>query len=89
MGDLEAEVEADEDRLLKSLQSKRDAKAKFVEQVRDRQERIMQINEQIRRYDLKQVKDTETETVKRQVAVISDHWAQMKLALENRFKYCE
>ena len=65
MGDLEAEVEADEDRLLKSLQSKRDAKAKFVEQVRDRQERIMQINEQIRRYDLKAVKETEIDTVKR------------------------
>ena len=89
VGDLEAEVEADEDRLLKSIQSKRDAKAKFVEQVRDRQERIMQINEQIRRYDLKVVKETEIDTVKRQVAVINDHWAQMKQELENRFKYCE
>ena len=67
IGDLEAAVETDEDLLIRTLQNKREAKAKFVEQVRDRQERVMQINEQIRRYDLKQVKEAEIDQVKKQI----------------------
>lgn len=59
--------ETDEDQLITSLQNKRQGKAKFVEQVRDRQSKMMQLNEKIRRFDLKKVKEDEYDGLKSQI----------------------
>lgn len=57
--DLISNFETDEDKLISSIQQKRQGKAKFVEGVRDRQTKIMQLNEKIRKFDLKKVKEDE------------------------------
>ncbi len=59
--------ETDEDHLITSLQNKRQGKAKFVEQVRDRQSKMMQLNEKIRKFDLKKVKEDEYDGLRSQI----------------------
>jgi hypothetical protein len=68
--DLEAEVETDEDKLLLSLQKKRHEKARFVEGVRDKQQRLFELNEKIRQYDISTVKDEELDALSKQIAEI-------------------
>ena len=62
--DLEAEFESDEDKLIASLKRKREDKSKFVGQVRERQQKLIDINDKIRKYDLNVVKDEEIDNLK-------------------------
>lgn len=87
--DVENEFETDEDKLVASLQRKRADKAKFVEGVRERQARMTDLNDQIRKYDLKQVKDEELAGLNAQIGGIHNSWDELKKTLEQKLKFCE
>ncbi|TNV83239.1 hypothetical protein FGO68_gene4856 [Halteria grandinella] len=87
--DLEAEFETDEDKLIKSLQKKRQDKARFVETVRDRQQRMLEINQKIRQYDLRSVKEEEFDSLNRQIEEINQNWSKLKSSLEAKLGFAE
>ena len=64
VADIEADMATDESELISIFQRKHENKARFAESIRERQQKMMDINEGIRRHDLRQVREEELDRVK-------------------------
>lgn len=59
--DLKVDQTEDEDKLIEHFLKKRDEKAKFAEGIRDKQAKMMELNDQIRKFDINKVRADELE----------------------------
>lgn len=64
----------DEDSLINRLQIKRDGKSKFVDGIRERQAKMMELNENLRNYNLQSIRDDGLDELKRKLESINTNW---------------
>ena len=79
----------DESELISIFQRKHENKARFAEAIRERQQRMMDINEGIRSHDLRQVREEELDRVKAQMSELNGNWDVLKRSIEEKLKFCE
>lgn len=89
VADIEVDQEVDEDKLIELYVKKQEQKAKLSEQLRDRQSRLMHLNDEIRKYDLRVMKTTEMDRVRGELGELKGSWNLIRLSLEDKLKFIE
>eukprot|EP00347_Sterkiella_histriomuscorum_P013604 403364082 len=89
VSDLAHDQTDDEEKLIAHFLKKRDEKAKLAEGLRDKQQRMLELNEQIRKYDINQVRMDELDKLNGQMLDLNLQWGTLKTSLEEKLKFAE
>lgn len=81
--------DSDEEQMINKLKAKSDLRAKMAEDLRKRQGKLLDLNEQIRKYDLKGTTEDELDKLRAQALDLDKSWREMNTSLEEKLKFCE
>ena len=61
----------------------------MAEGLRDKQQRMLELNDQIRKYDISNVRTEELESLQTQMLDLNLQWGTLKTSLEEKLKFAE
>lgn len=79
---------SDKSQEMASIQARQREQVKVFEQIRDRQERIARIDEQVRQYDTNSRRRQHLMAVKASLGGVVDNWKQVQAQLQEKLKMC-
>ncbi|CDW82160.1 UNKNOWN [Stylonychia lemnae] len=85
--DIQSDQILDEDQLIAHMQKKQDEKSRLAEGIRDKQSKLMELNEQIRKYDINQVKTDELDQLNGLMAELNLQWGNLQTSLEEKMRF--
>ena len=77
----------DEEAYLAHFLNKHNQNAKQIEDIRDRQQKMADLNDLLRKYDLDNIKDDEMEKLREEMMKLNLNWGSLQTSIDEKMKF--